>query len=439
MSDQVTLLRRFVPSKPHYGEWSFLSESPAGPAQRWNQLETLRRVLIIAEPGAGKTYEAQEAARRLKRRGKAAFFIRIEALDASFADAFEVGSAEDFAAWLKSTDEAWFFLDSVDEAQLETPRALEVAIALFGAAIRPARERAHIFITSREDAWQALPDRNLVERHLPFGAPDVEGEDPPSDETPGDLAIFRLAPLNCDEIKLFAAYCGVGDPEDFFAAIEHANLMAMAERPFDLKALIAKWKADRSFGSRLEVLQRVIELQLASRAGEAARAREGACALAAAVTMTGQNRIALPGAPVAGDRIDPADVLQDWAADAIEALLRMGIFDDVVYGTVRFRHREIRELLTAEWAHKLLQLPGRRADVESLFFRTQYGEEVLVPRLRPTLAWLILFDDAVCDRALTIDPAVASEGGDPSRLKLGVRRDMLVAIVDRIVRDEEDT
>jgi hypothetical protein len=39
--------------------------------------------------------------------------------------------------------------------------------------------------------------------------------------------------------------------------------MALAERPFDLKALIRKWLADRALGSRFEVLRRMIELQLA--------------------------------------------------------------------------------------------------------------------------------------------------------------------------------
>jgi hypothetical protein len=104
---------------------------------------------------------------------------------------------------------------------------------------------------------------------------------------------------------------------------------------------------------------------------------------------------------------------------------------------VRFRHREIRELLGAEWAHELLGQPDGRAAVESLFFRERYGEEVIVPRTRPTLTWLILLDEGVRDKALALAPDIASEGGDPSRLPLDVRRAMLANIVGRIATGQE--
>ena len=35
------------------------------------------------------------------------------------------GTASEFTVWLGSDEEAWFFLDSVDEAQRETPRAFD--------------------------------------------------------------------------------------------------------------------------------------------------------------------------------------------------------------------------------------------------------------------------------------------------------------------------
>lgn len=59
-------------------------------------------------------------------------------MDACFDHAFKVGTAAEIDSWLDSTEEAWFFLDSVDEAQRETPRALENAVRLFGAKIHSA-------------------------------------------------------------------------------------------------------------------------------------------------------------------------------------------------------------------------------------------------------------------------------------------------------------
>ncbi|MDR5740241.1 hypothetical protein [Caballeronia sp. LZ016] len=440
----VELIRRFSPMSPHSKDWDFLAPG-LGRTQRWHQIEDQFRVLIIADPGAGKTFEAQTRARRIKERGRHAFFIRIERIDAIFDQSFEVGTADEFAAWLASTEEAWFFLDSVDEAQLETPRALEDAVRIFGTKIYTALDRAHIFITSREDAWRALPDQTLIEQHLPYGEPASDGEDDTaSSESDPTLKLYRLAGLSEDEIALFAGHYGVSDVTNFVDAARRANLLTLAERPFDLKALIGVWIADHRLGSRLEVLQRMIALQTKPRLAvtapvrpNAAQMRDGARILAAAVTMTGKTVIGLPAGVHTADRLDPRTLLTGWTDAEIDTLLRTGLFDDIVYTSVRFRHREIRELLTAEWANDLLNEPGVRARVEDLFFRERYGEQVIVPRTRPILAWLILFDEEVRDKALALAPEIASEGGDPSRLPLKIRQSMLRDIVNRIAIGRE--
>ncbi|AOI43260.1 hypothetical protein [Burkholderia oklahomensis] len=440
----VELIRRFSPMSPHSKEWDVLMPGPGRP-QRWHEIGDEFRVLIIADPGAGKTFEALTRARRIKERGRHAFFIRIEKIDATFEESFEVGTATEFAAWLASTDEAWFFLDSVDEAQLETPRALEDAIRIFGAKIYAALDRARIFITSREDAWRALPDQTLIEQHLPYGEPAYDAEDDrTSRESDLTLKLYRLAGLSEDEIALFAGHYGVADVTDFVDAVKRANLLTLAERPFDLKALIRVWIADHRLGSRFEVLQRMIALQIKPQSAATglgrhniAKMRDGARILAGAVTMTGKTLIGLPTGVHSADRIDPRTLLIGWADAEINTLLRTGLFDDIVYSSVRFRHREIRELLCAEWANDLLNRPGARARVEDLFFRESYGEQVIVPRTRPILPWLILFDEAVRDKALALCPEIASEGGDPSRLPLTVRQAMLHDIVNRIAIGRE--
>ena len=232
---------------------------------------------------------------------------------------------------------------------------------------------------------------------------------------------------------------------DFVDAVKRANLLSLADRPFDLKALIRVWVADHQLGSRFGVLQRMIALQLeplsavtAAIRFDTAKMRNGARMLAAAVMLTGKVVICLPDGIHSADRIDPRILLPDWSDGEIGALLRTGLFDDIVYASVRFRHREIRELLSAEWANDLLNKQGERPRVEHLFFRKSYGEEIIVPRTRPTLTWLILLDDSVRDRALALAPEIASEGGDPSRLPLGVRQTILRDIVERIATGKEE-
>lgn len=76
----VPLIRRFVPAKPLLGDWEFLHPEPSGSVQGWRELEEYYRVLVLADPGAGKTFEAKDRATKLREKGVKAFFIRIEAI-----------------------------------------------------------------------------------------------------------------------------------------------------------------------------------------------------------------------------------------------------------------------------------------------------------------------------------------------------------------------
>ena len=160
--------------------------------------------------------------------------------------------------------------------------------------------------------------------------------------------------------------------------------------------------------------------------------------LAAAVILTGEPGIRVPESTHSSNGIDAATVLGDWEPAEIQALLERAIFNDALYGLVRIRHREVRELLAAEWFHQNLNEGGSRHETESLFFREQYGHSVITPRLRPVLHWLILLDDEIRRKALEISPEIVIEGGDATRLPLSERQTILRGIVQRIADDEED-
>ena len=112
-------------------------------------------------------------------------------------------------------------------------------------------------------------------------------------------------------------------------------------------------------------------------------------------------------------------VLADWDDREQAALLTRPVFDEALYGTVRFHHRTVREYLTAEWFAKLLKHETSRRYIESLFFCNQYGIDVVVPTLRPILPWLAIFDENIRARVYKIAPEIFFEGGDPSQLSLG--------------------
>lgn len=455
VNDPVPLTRQFSPvprSESDSDVQDFRTLLGYSDSVTWAEVDKGYRSVILAEAGAGKTFELDARARQLEREGCHAFFIRIEDIDEAFEQAFEVGSADSFEQWLGSQDDAWFFLDSVDEARLDNPTTFEKAIRRFSAKINQAQLRAHVCVSSRPYAWRPKSDRELMRQYLPFVEPvkerSSEDGDPsgPAQRTEEGPRVYFLQPLKEDDVRFFAAHRSARNVDSLIQALMRTNLMALAGRPFDLDGILGKWADDEALGSRSELLGHNVESRLKEIDRDRAirgplnlnKARDGARALAAAVVLTGEAGIRVPDSVQQRTGIDAEAVLADWSPGDVQTLLERGIFDDVIYGAVRFRHRDVRELLAAEWFRELLKKGQSRSKIEALFFRVQYGEQIVSPRLRVVLPWLILDDEKIRARALDILPEIAVEGGDPARLPLPERKRILADIVGRIVRGEDD-
>lgn len=426
-----------------------------GEKKTWDELFSEYRVIILAEAGAGKTYELKWAARHLAACDKTAFFIRVEDLADGFEAAFEVGTAEAFAAWLEGTNEAWFFLDSVDEIRLTEARAFELALRSFASRIGQAGQRAHIYVSSRPYAWRPQRDRSFVEEVLPFdsqmtslnsGATTDDIADTQAsvdsystiktDNPLSSLRLYQLTPLGKDDVRVFAEHSGVADSNLFMNELERGDLLSLAQLPFDLRDLISTWKDEQAFSNRLTILQDSVRRQLNQAIPDfpglaLPRMEAAAQLLAICVVLTGISSIGLPGSSSA-EAIQPSNLLSDWSSAELTALLTSGIFGEPVYGEVRFRHREIRELLAAHWISNRLGSEANRLQLESWIFRWQYGRTVLSSRLRPLLPWLILFDDPIRDRIIAEYPDVVLEGGDAATLPLIAREETLSRVLAQI-------
>lgn len=418
--------------------------------ETWDDLNKKFRCIILAEAGAGKTEELKYHARILASQGKPSFFIRIEDIEADFCRAFEVGSEAQYLEWLQLTNEAWFFLDSVDEARLENPRAFDKALRRFAKGIEKGAHRAHIYVSSRPYAWRPKEDRSLLDEILFLAAQDGENDDESIDnkfDPKSSLAVYVMRPLDEERVWQFCYSREIPDVDRLLQEIKRNNLWSLAERPFDLEGILVKWKEDKALGSRLDMLRHNIEKRLCDyhnsdrsqrRSLTQENAREGARRLAAAVLLTGKVGINVPDSAPVKPGIEAGTILSDWDGRDVRELLELGIFNDVIFGAVRFRHRDVRELLAAEWFADLLRSGNSRHSVEELFFQEKYGQKIITPRLRPVLPWLILLDDEVRHRALEISPELAVEDGDPSRLPIVERKRILANIVRRIVSDEDD-
>ena len=454
-SHYVPLQRSFsniFPSENRDEEAILLHTSTGQMANTWSELENEYRCVILAEAGAGKTIEMRKRAQHLNELGRLAFFLRIEDVCNDLDSAFEVGSQDLLKQWLNSQEQAWLFLDSVDESRLRDPRDFERAVKRLSREIKGAESRTHIFISSRPYAWRNTLDRELVVTYFPLekqlaSCPTQLSEHPttPFHAHENPVRAYRLNPLERADIEQFAQHRSTPRLDALMHELERNNLLTIAGRPFDLDEILMVWKSEGKLGSRSSLLKRNIERKLQEidpdsklrRPLEPRRAREATKVIAAAMVLTGNPVICIPDESQEREGMEAEALLPEWNQSDIKTLLERAVFDGPMYGAVRFRNREVRELLCAEWFADLLNKGNARHAIESLFFREQYGQTIIAPRLRPVLPWLILADTEIRHRARSIAPDIALKGGDPSRLPLAERKEILNRVAMGIEQDEQ--
>lgn len=412
----------------------------------WPELLKYRRVILLSEAGSGKTAEIRNVTRQLRSEGKMAFFLRIENVSQDLEDAIEEGSFDEFESWLDSGAEGWLFMDSVDEARLKDPRDFERAIRKIGRLTRRLGAQAHILITGRSTAWRARTDLAIcestfalesIDKRAPVNATDVPDAvahtAPTKTKSRGSFLVVTLDDIHGKQVDRFFAATGVDDAKAFRVELDRRDAWSLTTRPLDFLELVDYWHAHQRIGSRLELMRSSIDRRLEEHDQNRAemkpiapeKLREGVRLIAAATTLGQMSAVRVPDGDANKQGIPVRSVLRGWNDEDAGALLSRPIFEPGIYGTVRFHHRTVREYLTAEWLHELILDAASRVKIENLFFRTQYGIQVINPSLRPVLPWLALLDTRICSRLEEVAPEVFFEGGDPGQLQLTTRRNVL--------------
>lgn len=422
----------------------------------WTDILEHERAIILAEAGAGKTEEFEHIANTLIAEGKTAFFLRLEHLSDNLKTAFEIGSFSDFESWKDSSETAYFFLDSVDEAKLIDEFQFERAVRLFAAEIGHQNlHRIKVYISSRVTRWQPRSDLAFIKRHLPFYEEDTENDNDeidnvldvaPTEATSNQTArlinlvdgtplVVGMQGLDNEQMKIYAVAKDLTPPDadKMMAEIYSLEVEDLASRPKDLDDIIGFWETDKRVGTRLDLIERSFKNRVTEDDPKRKqkdpltfeRAQEGARKLAAAVTFQQINRILVPDAIPVTEGIDAEQILANWSTHEIQSLLQRPLFEEQTYGTVRFYHRSVREYLTAEWLNAFLKNDKSRRDIEAIFFRNQHGLDVIVPTSRPVLSWMVLLDDAIREKTQKIAPEVFVKNGDVSRLPLAKRKALL--------------
>ncbi|MEZ9744126.1 hypothetical protein AB4320_05485 [Vibrio splendidus] len=420
----------------------------------WQEIIDEYRTVVLSEAGTGKTEELKYLTKKLRSKNLPAFFIRLEDLTGEFEDAFEIGSYEEFTSWMESENEGWLLLDSIDEARLSDPKDFERAIKKISRQLTTALDRVHIILTGRTSAWRPKSDLSLCDDKLPLSQKRIghtkEAKSPSDSISTSDsgksttFKFYQLIELSREQIKSFAKEKGIPDPIKLLEDIERVDAWSFTTRPQDLIDLIEYWSVHNKLGTRMELMESNIQRKLSERSLDRVEPNElplaelysKAQTLAAVSTLTQIPHIELPEGSTHFSGNSSTSVLLDWNSNQVLDLLKRPIFDEAIYGAVRFHHRSVREFLTAKWFDALLSKSSSQAYIESMFFRTQYGIEVLTPSLRPLLPWLVIWNENFLKRVSKIDPKVFFEGGDPSQLDLEVRKEILRDVCDGLAKKE---
>jgi hypothetical protein len=400
--------------------------------------------------------------------------LRIEELaDQGVEVALDRESGKLFETWLTGSGEAWFFLDSVDEARLNR-KSFDTALKRFAKDLGTGLERAHVYVSCRVTDWKGADDRATYSRYLPAwkkpitppeAKPDnysalldplfkekqpshLIGSSEEKDENLNELAVVQLVPLAPEQYRSLAAEAGVTNVDQFVDAITKQGLEAFTERPGDLLDLADYWISHGKLGSFAEMLEHSITRKLIERdphrpdneAISLEDAREGAERLAGALTLGKSFTLRAPGydsdPSLAAGALNPAEILPDWTEARRNALLRRGIFAPATYGRIRFHHRSTQEYLTARWLDRLLRNNCPHSQIFPILFAERYGVETVVPSLRAVAAWLSLWRPDILNEVVRREPLTLVAYGDPGSLSIPVREQLLLGYAAKQAKAE---
>lgn len=361
----------------------------------WDEILKHRLVVILGEPGSGKSEEFRHQAEVQRSHGRFTFFLELNRLVAKdFANVLgELGIAE-FRRWESGQTEAIFFLDAVDESKLVRVDDFFLALDRVHGAIFQRLHRCRFVISSRISAWRPETDRaEVVYRFgLPCAAPGTNSDGGQKEP----ISVVILKPLDRRRVEIFVQKRGIADPAAFITEIDQHNAWDFARRPYDVIELHRFWQGN----GRLGALTELMEFSCRQLTKESERLErhdplspeqidQGVETLAAASILTRKLNIRVDDdrSVHAESALTVRDVLPtSWKVDAQKAVLNRALFDGAYYGMLRFHHRRHAEFLAAKWLARLLANNCPYEEIEDILFAEIEGQPTIRPSLEPVAA-----------------------------------------------------
>jgi len=411
------------------------------PGLGWKDVLASRIVVILGEPGSGKTWELRNRANPLKKLGFS-FFIHLDRLvESPIEEVLNPADQEQFIKWRKRGGEVTFFLDSVDEAKFRKQQDFARALDCFARGVgRTVVRRVRLVISSRISEWRVHADREeLLQRFGNIQVPREKKEKKNTTESP-EFRVVQLEPLDRSRVKKFAEEVGLQNPESFIDAVDIHHAWEFVRRPIDVADLIGYWREHGQLGT----LSELIEFSLSNKLRESSEriqndpltpqlARIGVECLSAAVLLCRRFNFfvpdAIPPTDTSGALIAEQCLPNDWSPAESRAMLNRPIFDAASYGRIRFHHRRIAEFLAASWLGQRMKEGCPYPALEDMLFALRDSYMIIRPSLRPVVAWLAIGNEAwnrrIREQVLACAPDLFLTHGDPESLPIEFKKSLL--------------
>ena len=436
-------------------------------AKSWAELDDCQCVVILGVGKCGKTFEFQKQDALLKEQNKYSFFVALEQLqDSDFFGAISEDDELRFEEWQKSLDqEAYFFLDAVDELKLRNGslrRALKDIKKAIGVAALP---QAKFYISCRPNDWNdeidmvalrtLVANRNTDEEETEEF---VDGEkelikllsnenststqeysDEASSEASSEdtIKIYSLLSFNNGDIEQFANSYAPEHSEEFINYLNAKELWHLYRLPYDILSALDQLITDGKLGDLQEQLDNGISQRLKERlllrGGllSETRALEAVERIAFALFMMQRRSISLEATPGKPHLVSISEILTDFSPIELDELIRKPIFTITGVKQYRFHHRASQEYLAAKQLKKLKENGLKTNDLFNFLFAEIGGEKVLIPSMEPITAWMALWNRDIFNEVKTRSPALMFRQGMPALLDIEQRTELIRCFVNK--------
>ncbi|HDR8934500.1 NACHT domain-containing protein [Burkholderia vietnamiensis] len=404
------------------------SELTQQPWQYWHDVPC---IVLLGEPGSGKTAEFRHRVQELRQAAEHAFLSRWQ----DWCDGDEIFDTIDdkcsFFEMVESGRPVWWFIDALDEGRIKTEKAFDV--------LRKGLRRLHelnalhlvkLRLSCRSRDWRPSEAEQLSKF---FAA--VEYEEQPIE----GLTTLQLLPLQEAAIRAlaFEKLSGEHEVDRFMESLQRRHVTALASHPLTLAMMLSLCLEDNSsLGyDRTTLYAKAMERLAIEHNREHADQKPPqtlpaeriaiAQQIAVRVVLGGNDTITVPDSDARSDRAVDVSCTGAKRFEILETL-NTGLFTQHTQGGFVFAHQSFAEFLAArDLSDRLAHTAPSRA---TPLFPIEHG--VIPSPLRETAAWLAGMVSPFRRWLIEHDPLTAAQG-DTIRYTSEERETLLMALADR--------